>query len=193
MGEAYRLRVKLCILWRCSCQFQRARMELSAERGSRNPGPPTSASAQWLANERSRLRAALVEKWREERRASRGRGRRGNQDACSIATALLEELRAPPPPPPPSPRPLPAWRRVSSKKLADARLLLLLSNGGLPYPPRSPRYRCGKCDDCLAGDCGSCASCLDKPKFGGRGCRKQACSQRLCVWSARAGVSKRKG
>ena len=183
------MRVRLCILWRCSRQFQRARMEPPAERGSHTPGPPMSASAQRLANDRARLRAALVEKWREERRASSGRGRRGNQGARSVATALLEELRGPPPPPPP--RPLPAWRKVSSKKLSDARLLLLLARGGPPALQRA--QRCGECDDCLAGDCGSCVSCLDKPKFGGRGCRKQGCSQRLCVWSARAGVSKRKG
>jgi len=178
------------------------------------------ASAQWLENERACLRAALsgqaqtgtpfqslgqyrahlAEQLRTERQAMpssvriprvRGGGRRGNHDARAVATALLAELHGPPPPPPP-PQPLPAWRTVSSKKLAEARLLLLLSKGGLPYSPRSPKFRCGKCDDCLAGDCGSCASCLDKPKFGGRGCRKQACSARRCEYVSSMSASPRK-
>ena len=114
-----------------------------------------------------------------------GGGRVKAQDARAVATALLEELRGPPPPPPP-PRPVPAWRAVSSKKVAEARLLLLLSKGDAPQ--RNQKYRCNKCDDCLAGDCGECASCLDKPKFGGRGLRKQACLTRRCV---HAGTRKR--
>ena len=106
------------------------------------------------------------------------------QNARAVAQALLEELRGPQPqplplPPPPPPRPVPAWRTVSSKKLAEARLLLLLSRGDAPL--KNQKYRCNKCDDCLAGDCGECASCLDKPKFGGRGLRKQACLTRRCV------------
>lgn len=40
--------------------------------------------------------------------------------------------------------------------------------------------RCGTCPACLRKDCGSCLNCLDKPKFGGRGARKQACLMRLC-------------
>lgn len=40
--------------------------------------------------------------------------------------------------------------------------------------------RCGVCRGCNSGDCGSCKNCLDKPKFGGPGCRKQACMARMC-------------
>ena len=40
--------------------------------------------------------------------------------------------------------------------------------------------RCGQCRGCNSGDCGSCKNCLDKPKFGGPGCRKQACMARTC-------------
>ena len=29
-------------------------------------------------------------------------------------------------------------------------------------------------------DCGECKNCVDKPKFGGRGIKKQACEQRAC-------------
>ena len=101
-----------------------------------------------------------------------------SRDARAIAQALLEELRGPPPQPPPPP-PVPAWRTASSKTIAEARLLLLLSRGNAPL--KNQKYRCNKCDDCLAGDCGECASCLDKPKFGGRGLRKQACLTRRCV------------
>ena len=37
------------------------------------------------------------------------------------------------------------------------------------------RQRCGACAACLLPDCGTCASCVDKPAFGGRGLKKQAC------------------
>ena len=40
--------------------------------------------------------------------------------------------------------------------------------------------RCGTCDACSLFDCGACKNCLDKPKFGGPGCRKQACLRRNC-------------
>ena len=40
--------------------------------------------------------------------------------------------------------------------------------------------RCGSCTGCVRGDCGECKNCLDKPKFGGRGIKKQACLQRVC-------------
>ena len=29
-------------------------------------------------------------------------------------------------------------------------------------------------------DCGECKNCVDKPKFGGRGIKKQACEKRAC-------------
>ena len=32
----------------------------------------------------------------------------------------------------------------------------------------------------MHGDCGECKNCLDKPKFGGRGIKKQACLRRSC-------------
>jgi len=41
--------------------------------------------------------------------------------------------------------------------------------------------RCGECSACLRDDCGSCLNCRDKPKFGGRGARKQACVMRTCA------------
>ena len=40
--------------------------------------------------------------------------------------------------------------------------------------------RCGGCQGCVRGDCGECKNCLDKPKFGGRGIKKQACLRRSC-------------
>ena len=110
---------------------------------------------------------------------------RCDRDARAAAKALLAELRRPPPPPPP----LPAWRTVSSKKLAEARLLLLLSKGNPSALQRT--QRCGKCDDCLTDDCGVCVACLDKRRFGGKGLRKQACLQRSCAHASR--VTKRKG
>jgi len=45
-----------------------------------------------------------------------------------------------------------------------------------------PRWiRCGRCEACTGSDCGECKFCLDKPKFGGSGHRKQACSARTCL------------
>lgn len=41
--------------------------------------------------------------------------------------------------------------------------------------------RCGTCINCLQPDCGKCTNCLDKPKFGGPGVKKQACTGRKCL------------
>ena len=144
----------------------------------------------WLAsNQKARspqslaqYRAHLAAKWREERRATSCRVPLSSVDVRTIAATLRRKLyqdsplQMPVAPPPPQ-----LHRTVSSKKLADARLLLLLSKGDPRAPPKNQKYRCGKCDDCLLGDCGQCASCLDKPKFGGRGCRKQGCKMRRCM------------
>jgi len=46
--------------------------------------------------------------------------------------------------------------------------------------------RCGTCANCLKPDCGECINCSDKPKFGGPGVKKQACSQRKCLCPNRA-------
>ncbi|KAJ1640524.1 hypothetical protein T492DRAFT_928529 [Pavlovales sp. CCMP2436] len=46
--------------------------------------------------------------------------------------------------------------------------------------------RCGTCFNCLRPDCGACVNCSDKPKFGGNGVKKQACSGRKCVCPNRA-------
>ena len=45
---------------------------------------------------------------------------------------------------------------------------------------RARTARCGSCAGCVRGDCGECKNCLDKPKFGGRGIKKQACVRRAC-------------
>jgi len=98
-----------------------------------------------------------------------------------VATSLLSELRAgaglpirpPPPPPPPPPH-----RTVGKKRLADARLLMMLARGERSPPPKAVKYRCGACASCMRHACGECGNCLDKKRFGGRGCRKQACAKR---------------
>ncbi|KAG8468865.1 hypothetical protein KFE25_007383 [Diacronema lutheri] len=41
--------------------------------------------------------------------------------------------------------------------------------------------RCGTCANCLRPDCGKCTNCMDKPKFGGPGIKKQACTGRKCL------------
>lgn len=46
--------------------------------------------------------------------------------------------------------------------------------------------RCGTCANCLRPDCGECVNCSDKPKFGGLGVKKQACSARKCLCPNRA-------
>mmetsp|Transcript_13362 Transcript_13362/g.39360 ORF Transcript_13362/g.39360 Transcript_13362/m.39360 type:complete len:164 (+) Transcript_13362:142-633(+) len=46
--------------------------------------------------------------------------------------------------------------------------------------------RCGTCSNCLRPDCGKCINCSDKPKFGGPGVKKQACSARKCLCPNRA-------
>jgi len=45
-----------------------------------------------------------------------------------------------------------------------------------------PRFhRCGKCVGCKGRDCGKCQNCADKPRFGGKGVKKQACIARRCI------------
>lgn len=46
---------------------------------------------------------------------------------------------------------------------------------------RGRTNRCGGCAGCMRGDCGSCKNCRDKPKFGGKGIKKQACVRRTCT------------
>lgn len=46
---------------------------------------------------------------------------------------------------------------------------------------RARLARCGNCAGCRRGDCGTCKNCLDKPKYGGRGIKKQACLRRACL------------
>ena len=126
----------------------------------------------------AQVRTKIAQEWRATR-AETPSARANNVRAS--ASTLLAELHAPLPPPPPPPPP-PAWRTVSSKRLADARLLLLLAKGKPSAPqPRSRWPRCGKCEPCLRGECGQCVNCLDKRKFGGRGLKKQACNARSCI------------
>ena len=47
--------------------------------------------------------------------------------------------------------------------------------------PHSSRLGGGQgAEGSVHSDCGDCKNCLDKPKFGGRGIRKQACVRRSC-------------
>ena len=46
------------------------------------------------------------------------------------------------------------------------------------HTSRHRKLRCSTCTECTKEDCGSCQECLDKPKFGGQGIRKRACSSR---------------
>lgn len=160
---------------------QRVRMKPLSNRASHGPGPPTSANGQREAELRANRRALLIGRWREERLAV---GAHECGDVRDVAPSLLHELRSKPRGPlplPPPPRVLPST--VRGKKLADARLLLLLAKGGASPPLRNLKNRCGRCNECLRGECGKCDNCLDKPKFGGRGCRKQACSSRRCAYA----------
>jgi len=61
--------------------------------------------------------------------------------------------------------------------LVAAKLLMLMAKETKP-----PKPRCGMCDDCVRQDCGKCQNCLDKPRFGGFGSRKRACSKRKCMY-----------
>ena len=132
-------------------------------------------------------RALIAAKWREERRATSTR----NRDARAFASSLLAELRAeaaipprPPPPPPPPPPSRPLTSKAGKKRLADARLLMMLAKGGQSPPPKAVKYRCGMCAACARRECGECGNCRDKKRFGGRGCRKQACAKRpVCLYA----------
>ena len=49
---------------------------------------------------------------------------------------------------------------------------------------RKRKYKtsCKNCPNCLAADCGDCVNCRDKPKFGGKGKKKQRCIKRKCLF-----------
>lgn len=114
------------------------------------------------------------------------------------------EVRAPPQAPPSAVGPPPpnlTGRSLDSPPFAQPDLGALLLPGNLDEacsvkPGRksgggSPRgegrrqaarlQRCGKCIPCKAVDCGTCQNCADKPRFGGKGVKKQACTARRCV------------
>lgn len=122
------------------------------------------------------------------RRQCHNAPRLSHEEMKSVAAELRRRLKedavhgwpaapaaAPPPP-------------VDKKLLADAQLLLVLANGEKrppqrENPPKSAKLRCGTCVLCRQGECGKCGNCLDKPKYGGRGARKQACSARQCLFA----------
>lgn len=102
-----------------------------------------------------------------------------------VASNLLKELRSEAGlPVRPSPPPPPPHRKVDKKQLADARLLMMLAQGRRSPPPKAVKYRCGACVACMRHACGECVNCLDKKRFGGRGCKKQACAKRpRCLYA----------
>jgi len=101
-------------------------------------------------------------------------------DMSVIAANIRREPQgspaAAPPPPPPS-----LYSKAGKRKIADANLLLLLSKSG--QPPKTTKYRCGACAGCMRHECGECDNCRDKKRFGGPGSRKQACSERRCLYA----------
>ena len=57
----------------------------------------------------------------------------------------------------------------------------------------SKTRRCGECEGCNREDCGDCEACKDKPRFGGKGTKKQACTWRLCTWKNPSGTKRGRG
>jgi len=109
-------------------------------------------------------------------------------DVSVIAANIRRELQGspavvprPPRPPPPPPPPRSLYSKAGKKKIADAQLLLLLANSD--KPPKITKYRCGACAGCMRHECGACGNCRDKKRFGGPGSRKQACSERRCLYA----------
>ena len=50
------------------------------------------------------------------------------------------------------------------------------------YHTNGQKRRRTACKNCTRrDDCGTCVNCSDKPRFGGRGVRKQACIQKTCT------------
>jgi hypothetical protein len=104
--------------------------------------------------------------------------------AANIRRELQEGPAAVPPPPPPPPPPRSLSSKAGKKKIADAQLLLLLARSD--KPPKITKYRCGACVGCMRHECGACGNCRDKKRFGGPGSRKQACSERRCLYAHEA-------
>ena len=68
-----------------------------------------------------------------------------------------------------------AWNECAEWRRIDGQPLFARNR------PGKRTRRCGQCAGCVALDCGQCSACLDKPKFGGKGTAKQACSKRRCA------------
>ena len=121
--------------------------------------------------------ADIQKQWEAQMRARAQRKTEVRAIAANIWRELQEERAVVPPPP--APRSL--YSKAGKKKIADAHLLLLLSNSD--KPPKITKYRCGACDGCMRQECGECGNCRDKKRFGGPGSRKQACSKRRCLYA----------
>ena len=82
---------------------------------------------------------------------------------------------------PKAPRPAnenrkPAAAAVASKKVSDNKFNVVYGGSSKASKVR----RCGECEGCTRDDCGQCPACLDKPRFGGKGTKKKACTERFC-------------
>ena len=64
-----------------------------------------------------------------------------------------------------------SWYKTSSTRSS-------IKTKVIPSKKRPRTKSCKCCSSCLTKDCGHCVPCLDKPRFGGRGIRKQRCSLR---------------
>lgn len=81
------------------------------------------------------------------------------------------------------------WSAVECCMLLQGANALPMPNDSHGSSKRGRTNRCGTCAGCVRGDCGSCKNCKDKPKFGGKGIKKQACVRRVCNNPQPEGVS----
>jgi len=80
-----------------------------------------------------------------------------------------------------SPRALTSVPVLASPSLVETSSAAPNPSSPLGASKRMRSARCGVCAACNADDCGECKNCVDKPKFGGPGNRKQACTMRTCI------------
>ena len=127
--------------------------------------PPRVCRAQVAKDEKEAAhKSKLEEAARAKEEAARAKQAAADQKRLVLEQKAAEKERL-------------AASRLANKEQKAAEKARRQAEGG----GKAKKGRCGNCAGCRAADCGSCSACLDKPAFGGKGNKRQACKWRVCT------------